>query len=418
MTYGLISYDFPPQNSAPAARVGPFAEAWSSEGHTVHVFTRESVIDGGEVYEERDGIYVHRTPYGAVDNTWSLPARFLSEVFFCASALWLVCRQRLDVFVGTSPPFPVAVVTLLASKLTSTPYVVDVRDIYPEILFATDLVDRDSWFGRFLRWVERHVYDHALLVTSVTEGLCDYVEQRTDTDVILVRNGIDRRHFVPDDTISSNTSPSGGASPTGDGFVVLFHGTLGRAQNVELLLQYGRHLKRTGVRDVMLRVIGDGPRAETLTRGIDEYDLEEHVEYLGRVDFDDIPDHLHAADVGLSPRLDGFINQTAFPVKVYECLSCGLPVVVTPESEAGEFVVDHRVGFQHSNDDVKGIHESIMKLREDPSLYREYSQRAIRVSDSFDRHSLARELADEITSRVATTSADCGTEPQERLSGA
>jgi glycosyltransferase involved in cell wall biosynthesis len=100
--------------------------------------------------------------------------------------------------------------------------------------------------------------------------------------------------------------------------------------------------------------------------------------------------------VGFSPRVDGLVNETAFPVKIYECLACGLPVVVTPESEAGRYVEAHEVGFQHENEDVEGIHQSIVALKDNPELYREYSDRAVRVAQTFDRHELGRELREAI----------------------
>mgnify|MGYP006424366205 CR=1 FL=1 len=394
MRIGLISYYFPPESYASAARAGPFAESWAEAKDTVHVFTHRLMQEEEGAIVEHEDIHVHRTRFGTVDNTHSLPVRFLFELVFCLSVIGAVLRHRVDVLVSTSPPFLVAVTTLVLGRLTATPYVVDIRDIYPEQLFAYDVVSRTSSFGRALRWLERQVYDYASLVVGVTEGLCSHIEKRASTDVVLIRNGIDSRQFFRRESLSS-----------GEEFVVIFHGTLGRSQNIELLLQYGQHLKRAEVSDVTLRVIGDGPEVETLTRGIEEHQLSSYVEYCGHVDFDDIPTYLNQADVGFSPRLDGLINETAFPVKVYECLGCGLPVVVTPESEVGRYVERHQVGFQHRNDDIEGIHESILRLKEDAQLYREYSDRAVQVAGSFDRHTLGRRLRDEIAARLEGPSA-------------
>lgn len=388
MTIGLVSYYFPPESYAPAARVGPFVEEWAGVGDTVHVFTHRLMGDEDEIVTEKN-VQVHRTPFGTVDNTRDLATRFFFELVFCACMIGIVLRRRLDVLVCTSPPFLVAVTTMVLSKISATPYVVDVRDIYPEQLFAYGVVSRTSSFGRFLKWLEKKVYGNAHLVVGVTEGLCSHIRERTESDTILIRNGIDTRQFFRREF----SSPS-------DEFVVLFHGTLGRSQNVEVLLKYGKHLKHAGRSGIVLRIIGEGPKADVLIRGIEKHGLDDYVEYLGYVDFDDIPKHLNRADVGFSPRRGGLINETAFPVKVYECLGCGLPVVVTPESEAGRYVQRHEVGVQHGNDEIEEIHESILQWKEDTKRYRAYSDRAVQVAKSFDRHVLGKQLREEIASRL------------------
>lgn len=388
MEIGLISYYFPPENYAPAARVGPFVEAWGAAGDTVQVFTHRRMQGQEEPYADADSVHVHRTPFGKADNTRSLPVRFCFELLFCALVVGAVLRRRVDVLVGTSPPFLVAATTMLVGTLTGTPYVIDVRDLFPEQLFAYDVVQRGSVFGTMLEWLEQQIYERALLVVGVTEGLCTHIRERTDSEVVLIRNGIDSRQFTRE-----------GRAVPGEPLSVLFHGSLARSQNVALLLAYAQHLKQHR-ENIVLRVCGDGPKADRLVDGIRTHGLEEVVEYYGHVDFEDIPAYLNEADVGFSPRVDGLVNETAFPVKIYECLACGLPVVVTPESEAGRYVEAHEVGFQHSNDDIEGIHQSIVELMRNPNLYREYSERAVRLARTFDRHELGRELREAIRNQL------------------
>jgi glycosyltransferase involved in cell wall biosynthesis len=374
--------------------MGPFVEAWAEAGDRVHVFTPRRMQSDDSSVGDLENVSVHRTAVGTVDNTRSLPVRFLSELAFCLSIIRAVSRSSVDVLVCTSPPFLVAATTLVLSKLTSTPYVLDVRDPFLEVLFAAGVVDRDSLFGQFLRWLEQNVYNHALFVTSVTEGFVSHIQARTDNDVVLIRNGIDTRRFGrPQPSALSSSTPE-------NEFVVLFHGTLGRFQNIDLLLRYAQYLEDKDVPDIRLQVVGDGPKADQLRKKIADNGLDRRIDFVGRVDFEKIPNYINDADVGLSPRIKGFVSETAFPVKVYECLGCGVPVVVTPKGDAGQYVEQHQVGFQHSNDDIEAIHGSIRRLKEDEELYRAYSDRAIRVAETFDRHELGRRLREEIAARI------------------
>jgi glycosyltransferase involved in cell wall biosynthesis len=54
-----------------------------------------------------------------------------------------------------------------------------------------------------------------------------------------------------------------------------------------------------------------------------------NVHVLGAVGFDELPAHLQAADVGIVPYRPDRFNAASCPLKVYEYLAAGLPVVAT-----------------------------------------------------------------------------------------
>lgn len=396
MDIGVVTAYFPPETSAAAVRIGPFVEAWASkESCTVHVFAPRSESDTSQPYANNPNVRVHRVPVGVAENTRSLPIRLLAEIIFCLATFVHVFRKEVDVYVTSSPPFLLALTTVLVARLKKTPYVLDVRDLYPEMLFTFDVIERRSVFGRLLVQLEKWLYDSALFVTGVTEGICSHIRDRADSDVVLIRNGIDTSHFRRTDYRESEAHDQNPASAS-DKFVVLFHGILGRSQNVELLLQYADYLKEHEVKDILVRIVGDGPKRDVLEEGIERRGLEQIVNFVGYVDFENMPAYVNQADVGFSPRVSGVAGEIAFPVKVYECLGCGVPMIVTPMSEAGEFVEENSVGAQHSNDDLEGIHRSIMRLKENPQLYQACSDRATQVATRFDRHALGRFFYEQI----------------------
>jgi glycosyltransferase involved in cell wall biosynthesis len=392
MKIGVITAHFPPEASAGSARIGPFVESWAGQnGCDVHVYTHKNQTEEPCPYSDAANVFMHRAPVNTVANTRSLPVRLFSEVTLCLFLFSRVLTRDDDIHVVSSPPFLAAAMTLVLSMIKGIPYVADIRDLYPEQLFAYDVVERGGLFGRGLIRLERAIYDRALTITAATDGLCSYIRERTETDVLLARNGIDTDHFFRKKQPPEDDS-RGGA----DAFVILFHGTLGRSQNVRLILRYARYIKQQEADDIILRIIGDGPKRDNLKEGIDAYNLHEVIDYIGYVDFQDIPEYIREADLGFSPRVDGVINDTSFPVKVYECLGCGVPVIITPVSEAGNFVEEYKVGFQHENGNVGSIHKSIICVKNDSQKYREYSDRAVEVAKEFDRHEIGNKVYEHI----------------------
>lgn len=68
--------------------------------------------------------------------------------------------------------------------------------------------------------------------------------------------------------------------------------------------------------------------AETL-RGLDRLKRISNVRFVGRVDVAQVPDHMLACDVGLLPYKRNAWTRHIHPLKMYEYLACGLPIVST-----------------------------------------------------------------------------------------
>jgi glycosyltransferase involved in cell wall biosynthesis len=57
---------------------------------------------------------------------------------------------------------------------------------------------------------------------------------------------------------------------------------------------------------------------------------EPNIHLLGRRAYDELPEVLRAADAGLIPYARNELTESIFPMKVYEYLAAGLPVIATP----------------------------------------------------------------------------------------
>jgi len=72
--------------------------------------------------------------------------------------------------------------------------------------------------------------------------------------------------------------------------------------------------------------IGPGePRAD-----VSQLEAEPNIHLLGPRRYGELPDVLRAADAGLIPYARNTLTESIFPMKVYEYLAAGLPVVATP----------------------------------------------------------------------------------------
>ena len=162
----------------------------------------------------------------------------------------------------------------------------------------------------------------ALATICVSDPVRDWVIARTEgTRVFTVPNGVNVHRITP--------QPESPGAP-----VVTFVGTLKPWHGVDVLLR----ARAQAHKDWQLRIIGDGPmRAELddLARslGID-------VDFRGAVAPDVIPQHMAGTAIGVAPypAMDTDSDQYFSPLKVYEYMAAGLPVVASRVGQLPEIM--------------------------------------------------------------------------------
>ena len=162
----------------------------------------------------------------------------------------------------------------------------------------------------------------ALATICVSDPVRDWVIARTEgTRVFTVPNGVNVHRITP--------QPESPGAP-----VVTFVGTLKPWHGVDVLLR----ARAQAHKDWKLRIIGDGPmRAELddLARslGID-------MDFRGAVAPDAIPQHMAGTAIGVAPypAMDTDSDQYFSPLKVYEYMAAGLPVVASRVGQLPEIM--------------------------------------------------------------------------------
>jgi glycosyltransferase involved in cell wall biosynthesis len=121
--------------------------------------------------------------------------------------------------------------------------------------------------------------------------------------------------------------------------------------------------------------VGPGdPRADVSTLA-----AEPNVHLLGARAYRDLPAVLRAADAGLIPYARNALTASIFPMKVYEYLAAGLPVVATPlPALAG-------VGEVITAPDAAGIARALEEALADDTAERRAERSRAAAAHSWDR---------------------------------
>ncbi len=126
-----------------------------------------------------------------------------------------------------------------------------------------------------------------------------------------------------------------------------------------------------------LRIIGDGPQRESLERQVASLpaSVRNSVHLTGAVDYDSIPVELSTIDVAVAPYSrdrGGYCS----PLKLFEYMAAGLPVVAAATVPAQQVLQDGKNGLLYVPGDVGDLTNALRRLYGDARLAGQLGQNA------------------------------------------
>ena len=181
--------------------------------------------------------------------------------------------------------------------------------------------------------------------------------------VLVVGNGADVQQFVP-----GSSSPEELGLPQGK--YIVFTGHLMKWQGLEWLIKGMRDLIKSQP-SARLLIIGEGPEAQPLKSVVSELALENHVIFRGRVRHSELPEFLKLASVCVAPAAAelgaaGGLKGWA-PIKVFEYMAAGKPVVLTRIGDIAETVERERLGKTIDYGDTATLISTLSAYLEQPA---------------------------------------------------
>jgi phosphatidylinositol alpha-1,6-mannosyltransferase len=101
------------------------------------------------------------------------------------------------------------------------------------------------------------------------------------------------------------------------------------------------------VPDAHLLLVGQGPYREHLEKLVQQLGLKDHVSFIGRIQYDQLPQYICAGDVFAMPSRSRFfgLEVEGLGIVYLEASACGLPVIAGSSGGAPDAVLDGVTGF-------------------------------------------------------------------------
>lgn len=385
----FLTDNFPPEVNAPATRTYEHCKEWVKKGASVTVITGAPNFPEGKVYfgyknrfyqkENMDGIQVIRVWTFIAANKGFLK-RTIDYVSFAMSSFIAGLFTTSDIIVATSPQFFTALSGRTLSFFKRTPWVMEVRDLWPESIKTVGAM-KDNLLIRYFEWQEIRCYKSAYKIISVTDSFKRDIVKKgiSPSKIEVVKNGANLEMFQPVEKkhellVELNL----------EGQIVLgYIGTFGMAHKLDFIMDCAKKLKNTNYHFLF---IGSGAEKSTLLK---KKELEEidNVTILDSVSKAEIINYLSLLDIALINLKRAELFKTVIPSKIFENAAMGIPILLGVDGESREMLEKYNAGlfFEPENEiDFLDKLDKIMK----PENVRLFKNGGLELAADFNRKKL------------------------------
>jgi glycosyltransferase involved in cell wall biosynthesis len=338
-----------------------------NRGHEVYVLTGKPNYPQGVIYkgyglfthnrDEFNGAKVYRVPLipRKKGTGLQLIVNYLSFVV-SACAFVLFHRKRFDV----SLTFAISPITqiypaLLHKKLFRSRAYLWVQDLWPESVTAAGKMNSPKVL-RVLTEMVKNIYKKTDGILVQSEA---FIPSVSDKEV-----SIDKINYIPNWAEEIFTKPLEGnahkyKSIVPDGFVVMFAGNIGEAQDFESIVNAAEKTKH--IKGIKWVIVGDGRKRDWVEREIATRELSETFFLLGRYPVEEMPYFFNLADMMLLTLKDEEIFSLTIPSKVQSYLAFGKPIASMINGIGNKVINDANCGFTANAGEADRLAENIIK---------------------------------------------------------
>ncbi len=366
----LVSQFFPPDFAATGQLLDDLTQRFAALGLQVQVITGMPAY----AYNRSEAERIEFQPNRCIRRTnasrlWpnQIRGRAINGILYCLRITLRLLRysRRGDLILYTTEPPYLPLLGWLLHRLTRTPYLVLLYDLYPDVLVELGVLPASHWLVRLWRKLNRWVFTDAQELIVLSEPMAKRVRDYAPFvagKLTVIPSWANPAQIRPRPK-SANWFVQ--KHQLNERFTVLYSGNQGRCHDLVTVMAAALLLRHQP--DVLFLFIGKGPQQQRLLELAHDWGLSNCC-FLPYQELSDLPFSLAAADlalVTLGIEAEGLVA----PSKLYGHLAAGTPIAaVTPASSyLRQLVESEGCGRWFANGDSDGLAAWILELKANPA---------------------------------------------------
>jgi len=329
----IVSQYFSPDITAAAFRIAETADILHERGHDVRVVCavpHKATVEGDAAVAP--AYPVDRVSIAALSGGGMIGylKHYLSFVFgACLRVLKVTRAEKPDIVWISSPPLFIGLVGIAISFLRRLPFVLDVRDIWPESAVAAGQIGAGGRAFKIGKRLEALVYKRAAAISCVSNPMAEYLRSVSGKPVAVVYNGVRR-------TMAEGLDAEGGDAARKR---IVYAGNLGRAQGLEVLIQAFDDASASGVLDGWdLEFVGGGALEANLKEIAAATSRPAAIRFLPPMSKADVMRYMASSDLLFINLEAAPVFEKTIPSKVFDYMLVGRPILAGLKGEGASIL--------------------------------------------------------------------------------
>lgn len=282
--------------------------------------------------------------------------------FMLLSARYAFKEKDVDIVYATSTPLTVAFPALLLWIFKKTPFIFEVRDLWPEVPIKMGGINNKILI-KFLKWFEAKTYNSALHVICLSPGMQEGVTRHVPLEkTSMIPNMAKIDAFFPR-PVDINTLTKYGLKP--DSFKIIHFGAMGIVNWLDYLLNAANILTQKKDSTIEFILLGHGSQKNKLYERILKEKLN-NVKIINSLPMKETSELVNASDIS-------FVSVAKIPIleinsanKFFDSLSAGKPIFLNFSGWLREIIERNNIGFFVDPDNPEDFVSKIKHLQENP----------------------------------------------------
>lgn len=280
-----------------------------------------------------------------------------------------ISAKRIDAILVSSTPPTKSFLAVILKKIKKIPTIYVVQDLFPDSLVNIGLIKKGSFIWKIASLIERYTYKNVNKIIVISEDMRQNIISNgiDNNKVEVIYNWVNERELIP--IKRSENFLFEKFNLNRDYFYVVYAGNLGRAQNIEVIIETANKLKN--YKDIIFLLFGSGQQESFYKEMSLEMNLH-NVKFLPLQPLNLVPYVYSLGDVSIVSCKEGF-GKSAMPSKTWSIMSTGTAVIANFDegTELQNIIERNNAGIFTKSGDVIGLKNAILKLYKDRDLCRE-----------------------------------------------
>ena len=186
---------------------------------------------------------------------------------------------------------------------------------------------------------------------------------------------------TPQESVFKNSAFLNQEYKTNGHFRIMYHGSIVERHGLDLLAKSAAMLKDR-IPGLKVMVYGEGEFVPQFLEEVKKQNIEDILEYYGKVSLDEIAGAIPQIDVGVIPNRIGPFTQINFPVRVFEYLCNSKPTIV-PRTQGIKDYFDEDSIFYFNADDERDLANIIYNVYSSPDNAKKVVQKGVEVYNKY-----------------------------------